>query len=343
MASKERQPDSSVVRRLFKEYYSFSFYRAVALLESLSADKQKIGQSLEPAAEAVRFAVRPGLGFPASDIGGLTPGKDGKPAKMQVTFMGFLGPAGLLPHWYNELAIERQREKDFTLTDFFDIFHHRLISLFYLAWKKHQFPVNYLPGAKDRLSGYLLSLAGLGTPGLTGRIGLNEESLSFYSGLLSRQVPSAVAIQATVEHFADTTVSIDQFVERFIPLSPEDQTQIGKANGRLGEDTVCGRYVRDCQTKFLVNLGPMSHAEFSRFLPSGDMLYPIFSLVRYLVGIEYEFEIRIFLKREEVPTCILGDREQSARLGWSTWVKSPEFMHADNPFISFMEMDLFAG
>jgi len=341
VASKERQPDTSVVQRLFKEYYSFSFYKAVALLESLHPDKKRIGQSQDPAEEAVRFTVKPGLSFPASDIEGLVPGTDENPAKMKVAFMGLLGPAGLLPHWYNELAIERQREKDFSLTDFFDIFHHRLTSLFYLAWKKHQFPVNYLPGAKDRLSGYLLSLAGLGTPGLTGRIGLHEESLSFYSGLLSRQVPSAVAIQATVEHFADTSVSIDQFAERFIPLNPEDQTQIGKANGRLGEDTVCGSYVRDCQTKFLVNLGPMSHAKFSRFLPSGDMLYPIFSLVRYLVGIEYEFEIRIFLKREEVPTCILGDSAQSARLGWSTWAKSPEFKHAENPYISFMEMDLF--
>ncbi len=340
MASQKRRPDTSVVHRLYEEYYSFSFYQAVALLETLHPGKKRIGQSLEPDKEAVRFTVKPGLVFPPSDIEGLSPGDEETPVNMSVTFMGLIGPAGLLPHWYNEHAIERRREKDFALIDFLDIFHHRLVSLFYLAWKKNQFPVNYLPGAKDKLSGYLLSLAGLGTPGLAGRIGLTEESLSFYSGLLSRQVPSAVAIQATVEHFADTNVSIDQFVERLVPLNPEDQTQIGKANGRLGEETVCGSFVRECQTKFLVNLGPMPYADFSRFLPSGDMLYPIFSLVRYLVGVEYEFEIRIFLQRQEVPTCILGDQQQSARLGWSTWMKSPDFMHEKDPFISFQEMDI---
>ena len=68
--------------------------------------------------------------------------------------------------------MERVRQKDFSLTSFLDIFHHRLISLFYLAWKKHRFPENYLPGAQDRLSQYLLSLIGLGTPGLAGRLGL---------------------------------------------------------------------------------------------------------------------------------------------------------------------------
>ena len=162
----------------------------------------------------------------------------------------------------------------------------------------------------------------VGELGLAGRIGLTEESLSFYSGLLARQIPSAVAIQATVEHFADAKVSIDQFIERPIPLNREDQTQIGIANGRLGEDTVCGSFVWECQTKFIVNLGPMPFGDFSRFLPTGDMLQPIFSLVRYMVGIEYEFEIRIFLKRREVPTCVLGDPAQSARLGWSAWVKS---------------------
>ncbi|MBW1746559.1 MAG: type VI secretion system baseplate subunit TssG [Deltaproteobacteria bacterium] len=73
--------------------------------------------------------------------------------------------------------MERNRRKDFSLTAFYDIFHHRLISLFYLAWKKYKFPVNYLPGAGDRLSGYLLSLTGLGTAGLTKKIGLSEESL----------------------------------------------------------------------------------------------------------------------------------------------------------------------
>jgi type VI secretion system protein ImpH len=254
--------------------------------------------------------------------------------------MGLIGPSGVLPHWYNEITVARKRQKDHSIGAFLDIFHHRLITLFYLAWKKHQFPVSYLHGARDKLSGYLLSLAGLGTTGLRGRIGLPEESLSFYCGLLSRQTPSAVSIQSAVAYYSGTSVSVQQFVERMIPLSPEDQTSLGTANAKLGEDTVCGSFVWDCQTKFRVSLGPMGFDEFLRFMPSGDLLRPIFSFVRYMVGIEYEFDVRVLLKRDEVPPCKLGVQASAPRLGWSTWITSPEHKHQDDPYITFEEEGL---
>ncbi|SPD72832.1 Type VI secretion system protein TssG [uncultured Desulfobacterium sp.] len=339
MAPQKRQQGPSLKERLFKEFYSFSFFKAVDLLESIYSNKKPLGQTLEPEEEAVRFSVKPGLAFPPSDILSLQEGSEDAPANMAVTFMGAIGPNGVLPQWFNELAIERNRQKDFSLTVFLDLFHHRLITFFYLAWKKHRFPENYIPGAKDRLSRYLLSLSGLGTPGLRGKIKLPEESLAFYSGLISRQVPSAVAIEATVSYLSGATVNVDQFIEQLIPLSPEDQTQLGSANSRLGVDTVCGSFVRDCQSKFRVNLGPMGYDDFLRFLPDGDMLGPIFSLVKYMVGMEYEFETRIHLRRREVPLCELG-AEKAPRLGWTTWIKSPQFIHENDPHITFQQSEL---
>jgi type VI secretion system protein ImpH len=336
--AKKRQSGTPLKDRLFEEHYNFSFFKAVRLLESLFPAKRPLGQALEPDKEAVRFSVKPGLAFPASDISNLEDSKDGGPVKMEVTFMGLIGPAGVMPHWYTDLVNERIWEKDHSLASFLDIFHHRLISLFYLAWKKYRFEANYLPDARDRLSNYLLSLAGMGTPGLIERIGLPAESLVFYSGLLSRSIPSALAIESAVEYFAGTDAHIEQFIERMLPISPEDQTRLGAANSHLGIDTVCGSFVRECETKFRVNLGPVGHKDFLRFLPTGDLLHPVFSLVRYMVGIEYEFGITVFLKREEVPPCILGEEIPIApRLGWSTWVKSAEFVHEDDPHISFEE------
>jgi type VI secretion system protein ImpH len=160
---------------------------------------------------------------------------------------------------------------------------------------------------------------------------------------LSRQIPSAVAIESAVAYYSGTRVSVEQFIERMIPLAPEDQTRIGAANANLGMDAVCGSFVWECLTKFRVHLGPMDLASFLRFLPTGDLMAPIFSLVRYMVGIEYEFDVRVILMRDAVPPCILGARSPVAPLlGWSTWIKSPGYTHEEDPYITFEEEGITA-
>ncbi|HDP24286.1 MAG TPA: type VI secretion system baseplate subunit TssG [Deltaproteobacteria bacterium] len=345
MAAKKRKSNSPVDRqsirdRLFNEFQRFSFFQAVHLLETLSPERQALGAGLEPGKETVRFSVKPGLAFPAADILSLEQGKDGSPPRMSVAFMGLIGPSGVLPYWYNELALERIRNKDTTLCSFLDIFHHRLISLFYLAWKKQRFPENYAPEGKDRLTGYLLSLCGLGTPQLSHRIGLSPESLVFYTGLISRQAPSACAIEATVAYLSGNPVSVEQFVERTIEISPEERTHLGDVNSELGISTVCGSCVHDCQSSFRIHLGPMHYEEFDRFLPTtGDLIRPIFSLVRFMVGMEYDFDIRIRLPHEEIPPCELGG-ERKLQLGWTTWLRSPHEELVSDVFLTLQEGDV---
>lgn len=337
MAPEKREQDTPLKDRLFGEFYRFSFFQAVALIELLSPGKKPIGNALSPGEEAARFSVRPGLAFAASDISDLRQPEEDGPAEMEVAFMGLIGPSGVLPHWYNELAIERAQQKDDALASFFDVFHHRLISLFYLAWKKYRFTAFYQPGAEDRFSNYLLSLAGLGTQGLSGRIGLPREPLMYYSGLFSRQVPSAVAVEAAAAYFSGTEARVEQFVDRIIPLDPDDYTHLGTANGELGVNAVCGSETWENQTSFRVNLGPLDYIRFVCFLPTGDMLRPMVSLIRYMVGIEFDFEVRFYLKREEVFSCRLGGEEtpDAPRLGWSTWIKAPGEAYPENPYITF--------
>jgi len=341
VASQKRQSDIALETELYEDFFEFSFFKAVQLLEKFAQDKENLGETLEPEKEPVRFSVKPGFAFPASDISGLKKDPKESLAHMEVAFMGLVGPSGLLPNWYNELAVERQRNKDNTLVDFLNIFHHRLISLFYLAWKKQRFPENYQPGAADRLSRYLLSFAGLGTSGMVGLLGLPRESLTFYSGLLSLPVASAASIEAAIEYFSGAPTRVDQFVERDVPLEKEDCTRLGATNATLGSDVVCGTSVKECQTKFRVNLGPVGYRDYQRFMPLGDLLLPVFSLIRYMVGIEFEFEIRVFLKKEDVPGCVLGQKGPGRTfLGWTTWAASSEYDFEEDQYITFQEVDL---
>ncbi len=341
MAPQKRQPDTDIEKQLEDEFYEFSFFKAVELLERFAVGREKIGDTLEPSKETVRFSVHPGFTFPPSDIQALKPGNKDEPAKMAVAFMGLVGPSGLLPNWYNELAVKQKKNKNHAYTDFLDMFHHRLISLFYLAWKKHRFPENYESGAGDRLSRYLLSLAGLGTSGMVGMLGLPRESLTFYSGLLSLPVASAAGIEAAIEYFSGARTRVEQFIEQSIELEKDDLTSLGAANASLGVDTVCGSCVTECQTKFRVNLGPVGFKTYLRLIPAGDLLLPVFSLIRYMVGIEFEFEIRVYLKKTAVPDCILGQMGPGAPLlGWTSWASSPGYKLCTDQYLTFQEEDL---
>lgn len=338
MAPEKRQPGPFVESLLFDEFYRLSFFRAVQLLESVCSDKKPLGEALSPGLEGVRFSVKPGLAFPAGEISDLRrAGEDGA-ARMQVDFMGLIGPSGVLPHWYTTMAMERAAARDGAFAEFLDIFHHRLISLFYLAWKKNFFIAHYRPKAGDRYSRYILSLLGLGTPGLADRVGYPLESLVFCGGLLSRQTASAGTIEAVVEYCIGARASVAQFLQRTIEIEPEERSSIGVANGSLGVDAVCGSMAWECRTSFRVDLEPLGYRDFVALLPSGDRLKPLFSLIRYMVGAEFEFGIRLSVRREEVPLCELGrDDPMAPRLGWSTWLAPLEGTLADDQGVTFEE------
>ena len=104
---------------------------------------------------------------------------------MVINFMGLAGPSGVLPLYYTELIVERLRQKDRALLSFFDIFNHRMISLFYQAWEKYRFAIAYERGERDRFSHHLMDLIGIGTKRLDNRLAVRDDSLLFYSGLLS--------------------------------------------------------------------------------------------------------------------------------------------------------------
>lgn len=344
MAAEEWGQSSFIEQRLKKEFYRFTFFQAIAVIERHCEEKKPLGEALRPVDEPVRFRVSPGFSFPPSDIAGLRFDEEESRFHMNVAFMGLVGPSGILPRWYNDLAQERNRSKDFSLTEFLDLFHHRLNTLFYLAWKKSHITVNYRPGGTDRYSRYFRSLIGLGADKGGSLSGLGIDSLLYFSGLLSRQVPSTAAIESALSHYSGQKTVVQQFIERAIALPPEDLTKIGMANSELGVSALCGSLVWENMSKFRIDLGPMDKVSFGRFLPGGGALRSMFALVRFMVGVEYEFEIRLILKRDQVAPCSLGGGGSAfaPMLGWSTWIKGQDVVLREDPCVTFQDSDTVA-
>lgn len=305
----------------------YGFFEAVRALERLNPDRVGPGQFVDPDREVVRFSVNPAIAFPPQEIHSLDM-SEGEPAKMSVNFFGLTGPQGVLPHDYSLLIAERQRARDTAPGAFFDLFHHRMLSLFYRAWERNRFTVSYEKGRDDRLSEHLLDLIGQGMDTERRRVAARE-TLPFYAGLLGPQQRSAVALKQLLEDMFDVPVEVEQFVGGWYPLASYDQCELGQddaASGQLGYGAVAGDEVWDQQTRVRLRLGPMSTDRYNDFLPTGSAHALLCWVVRFFSRDAFDFEAQLVLARTEVSGLVLGEDEAAVQpLGWTTWIRTQEF------------------
>ena len=333
MAPASRQENPAVEKKgppemkewLQKEAFSFDFFQAVRLLMRLLPEFQPVGRFFDPATEIVRFRAAPQMGFPPAPIDRLEWPENGQP-RMDVHFMGLTGPQGVLPLYYTALLRERLRARDTALRAFFDIFNHRAISLFFRAWEKHHFTVGYERGETDPLTPHLMDLIGLGTPGLAGRQAVSDEALLFRCGLLATSTRSAAGLRGLLIDYFDVPVEIEQFIGRGRPIDEDAQCGLRETEAdseRLGFGTIVGDEIWDQQSGICIRLGPLTLKQYLEFLPDGPAHAPLAALVRFYAGNEWDFEVRLVLKKEEAPPCELGAESPAApRLGWLTWART---------------------
>ena len=221
------------------------------------------------------------------------------------------------------MVIDRIQARDRTLRDFFDIFHHRAISLFYRAWQKYRFQVGYEQGEGDQFSQYLLDIIGLGTAELKGRQKIEDYSYLCYSGLLAQQPRSAEALELILQDYFGVPVRVEQFLGGWYQLDRDSQCNLDDTSfdsQQLGFGAVAGDEIWNPQSRIRVVLGPLPLRKYLDFLPSGTAYSPLRSLVRFYAGDEFDFEVQLILNRQEVPACELGAvGDKSPQLGWLTW------------------------
>ena len=158
--------------------------------------KPRFGTSRRPADDPMRLAQEPALTFESASLTSFEPGTDGKPHRLAVRFFGLLGPNGPLPLHLTEYAPRRLRYRqgshhDRTFAWFLDIFHHRMLSLFYRAWANNEPTVSFDRPESDRFAAYIGSLAGLGMPSLRERDEIADLTKLYYCGWLSSQTKPA--------------------------------------------------------------------------------------------------------------------------------------------------------
>ena len=354
MAPQSGRKILTVIEKLFKEPHRFDFFQAVRILERyyfLSSEnnneqRQAVGHDHWPLREVVRFKAYPAHSFPAATVASLRsstgdlqpPGPGQPPAAMQVAFAGLTGPNGALPQHYTTLQLARIKEKDYSIRDFFDIFNHRTISLFYRAWEKYRFPIAYERSKQapdqdeDLFTSSLYCLIGLGTNKLRGRQSVADETFLYYAGHFAHYPRCALSLEELLKDYFGLPIEVEQFFGQWLYLNVEDRSRMPGPglplgmNCQLGVNLIIGDRVWDVQSKIRIRLGPLTYSQFCRFMPTGDGLLPLSQLTRTYVGPEFDFDVHPVLLGPETPWCQLSSQPGSVpRLGWNTWIRTKPF------------------
>ncbi|TPQ27381.1 type VI secretion system baseplate subunit TssG [Methylomonas koyamae] len=333
MAGEDGMPPNVLIDELRQAADRFDFFEALRLIETLHPDKPRLGESLKAGDDAIRLSQEPGLEFPASAISAYVAesANSAKP-RLAVNFMGLFGPNGPLPLHLTEYARQRARHHhDPTLARFADVFHHRMISLFYRAWANARPEVHYDRPHTDRFAFYVGSLAGVAGEAFQQRDALADRAKLFYAGHFSVQTKHPDGLRAVIADVLGLGVRIEEFVGEWMDIQPAEQTRLGASPeiASLGQTALLGASVWGCQHKFKVVLGPMALADYLALLPGAVLFEQVKSAVRNYVGDEYVWDAQLVLKCAEVPPeMALGVPPQQdkrsmngyAQLGWSMWL-----------------------
>lgn len=358
MVSPLRNTPVAVIKRLQDEPWRFGFFAAVLWLERMEFQRRGraafVGVSATPEREILRFRSAQQLAFAASDLVRLEKQQsDDRPEDwtLSVSMMGLTGTNGVMPSHYSRQVAEQQRKadrsegarehsRDAALPNFLDLFNHRQISLFYRAWKKYRLEALYTRQldsegsiSEDPVTTALFALIGMATgrhdrnQALRKRSDFNDDAPLYYAGAFSRSLRSPVTLKNVISDLFDLPAEVIEFQPQWSQLRPEDQYRMAPPSQSLGKDAALGRDImigsKIClyDTRFRIRLGPLTRKQFDQLLPEGNRFRPITQFIRLYAGVQWDFDIQLVLKKDEVPQTRLGGGgfagSQLSRNSWS--------------------------
>lgn len=321
-----------VIQALQAAPTTFDFLQALRRIEREHPACPPIGHGVRSVDDPVRFGQVASLRFAPSMLESCEPGSGGRPPRLLVNGFGLLGPNGPLPLHLTEYVRERLLlHRDLTMGRFLDVFHHRMIALFYDAWARNNQAVSFERGGEDdRFAVYVASFFGMGMASLLQRDGVSDVAKLHYAGRLACQTRNAEGLRAILAGYFKVPVAILEFVGQWIELPERYRCRLGQSpeTGTLGASVVIGSRVWDCQQKFRVRLGPMDRQDYLRMLPGGDSFRRLCDWMKLYVGHSLAWDVQLVLKAADVPETCLGKQGQA---GWTTWLTSrPVTRDADN-------------
>ncbi len=316
--------------------YAHDFFQVLRTVQAHSPHVPRLGEALRPRDEALRLGQDPELDFATANLQSFAPGRDGLPPRLGQRAFGLFGPMGPMPMHLTEYVRERARSHgDPTMLRFADVFHHRAMLLFFRAWAQSRPEVHRDRPWDDDFARWVSALFGQSPKTFAQRDAVPDDAKRLHAAALARGPRNAEGLVKILKSYFGVEVSIDPCVGHWLSLQEEDRSRLlpSTAPGRntaLGQRAVLGRRVWDRQSHFRLRLGPLSYAQYQRFLPGQPARTALRDWLRQYLGLGLSCETRLVLQGSEVPRLQLQPRPPAgqaanpaaARLGLNAWLGS---------------------
>jgi len=316
------------LQRLRQEPQRFSLFAALRLVERVDPARPRLGEARRPADEWVRIEQPPHLTFAPSDVATAESRPGGRLRIGQYGF-GAFGPNGALPFHLSEFAFERRRHhEDATVSDFVNLFQHRLAALFYRAWAESDPVASYARPDDDDFAGFLGALVGLFDESATGRDSIPDYAKLGRASRVSVGAKSADGLEAVLSDYFGQNIRVREFVGGWLRIPAEWRTRLGAndASAVLGRSATLGAASWQRQSRFEVVVGPLPFEAFLQFLPGSRALRALRDFIRFYTTGEWSWQVRLLVNEGDAPGIALG---KVGRLGWTSWLGRKQGVAAD--------------
>ncbi|MDE9455351.1 type VI secretion system baseplate subunit TssG [Xenorhabdus bovienii] len=317
-------------QQLTQAPWQFDLFQTLRRIDAQAGGYYRLGTAPLPHYELLRLGQKASMAFAPSTISTVHQLKNSKLYEVLIYSFGLFGPNGPLPLHLTEYTYSREYNyQDPTLGAFTNLFHHRLILLFYRAWANAQ-PTSSLDRPDNqKFCHYLACLIGMGLSAQQNsnpvnhdniiRNSINNHARYALSGHLSRQRHNAEGLKKIMLFYFKVPVKIIQNIPQWLQIETQDQARL--AAGRhvpcLGKSAILGIAIHDIQHKFRIELGPLTQAEYDMFLPEQTKSQQVREWVYQYLGIEYGWDIRLILDKSDITEMRLS---KTGKLGLNSWL-----------------------
>jgi type VI secretion system protein ImpH len=317
MACNDKINRTVFLEKFSEKSWEWDFFQIVRKLQMKYCKYPAVGDSSHIHADIIRFKQNISLKFYATDIAECNVNKN----KIEITtnFLGLFGANGPMPQIFTEYIYQQIRNnKNIALAEFFDMFHHRMISFFYKSWALSRQQLSYEKGGgKDHFKGYFRSLIGHNYTQNNPKSSLSEDAILYYSGHFLNNTGTVEKLVSVISSYFNVEVKIEEYIKNRINIESDKKFNLGKSksSGLLGDNIILGAITFECSCKFRLILGPMNLKTYLKLLPGSNGFKQLIEWIKYFAPPHLKYDIKFILKENDAPKMRNG-----LQLGYSTWL-----------------------